>query len=75
MIDKGASVNAITRNSKGHLMTPLDAALYRGNKGCAKYIQLHGGYSAAKLTSKTALQKAMNRLACHVLYTPKNAFT
>lgn len=42
-------------------MTPLDAAVYRGNKGCAKYIQLHGGYSAAKLTSKNALQKAMNR--------------
>ena len=54
-------MNAIMRNSKGHLMTPLDAAFYRGNKGCAKYIQLHGGVPAAKLTDKTALQKAMNK--------------
>ena len=68
-------MNAITRNSKGHLMTPLDAAVYRGNKGCAKYIQLHGGVSAAKLTSKDALQKAMTRFViyCHFLkqYTEK----
>ena len=49
-------------------MTPLDAAIYRGNKGCAKYIQLHGGYSAAKLTSKNALQKAMNRLVSKHFY-------
>lgn len=47
------------RNNKGTLMTPLDAALYRGNRGCAKYIQLHGGVPATKLTDKTALQKAL----------------
>ena len=52
-------------------MTPLDAAIYRGNKGCAKYIQLHGGYSAAKLTSKNALQKAMNRLVSKHSYQHK----
>ena len=72
LIDKGASVNSITRNSKGHLMTPLDAAIYRGNKGCAKYIQLHGGYSAAKLTSKNALQKAMNRYVVLIPYLCQN---
>jgi hypothetical protein len=59
LIDKTASVNSIMRNSKGHLMTPLDAALYRGHRGCAKYIQLHGGVPASKLTDKTALRKAL----------------
>ena len=47
------------RNTKGHLLTPLDAALYRGNRGCAKYVQLHGGVPAVKLTDKAALQKAL----------------
>ncbi len=39
-MDNRADINAIMRNSKGQLMTPLDAALYRGNRGCAKYIQV-----------------------------------
>ena len=60
-MDHKAPVNAIMRNSKGHLMTPLDAAMYRGNRGCAKYIQLHGGVPAAKLTDENALQKALNK--------------
>ena len=61
LIDNKADVTAIMRNTKGDLMTPLDAALYRGNRGCAKYIQLHGGIPAAKLTDKAALQKALAR--------------
>lgn len=59
LIDKKASVNSIMRNNKGTLMTPLDAALFRGNRGCAKYIQLHGGLPATKITDKAALQKAL----------------
>ena len=61
MIDHKAYVNPIMRNSKGHLMTPLDAALYRGYRGCAKFIQLHGGVPANKITDKTALQKALQK--------------
>ena len=49
------------RNSKGELLTPLDAALFKGNRGCAKYIQLHGGVPATKLTDKHALQKALTK--------------
>ena len=61
LIDNKADVTGIMRNTKGDLMTPLDAALFRGNRGCAKYIQLHGGVPAAKLTDKAALQKALAR--------------
>ena len=68
-MDNRADINAIMRNSKGQLMTPLDAAVYRGNRGCAKYIQLHGGISASKLMDKTALKKALAMYASTVLYT------
>ena len=61
LLDSKASVNPIMRNSKGHLMTPLDAALYRGYRGCAKFVQLHGGVPASKITDKSALQRAMAR--------------
>ena len=61
LIDNCAFVNPIMRNSKGHLMTPLDAALYRGYRGCAKFIQLHGGVPASKITDKTALERALSR--------------
>merc|ERR1719471_463611 len=42
-------------------MTPLDAALYRGFRGCAKFIQLHGGVPACKIADGEALQDAMSR--------------
>ena len=49
------------RNSRGELATPLDAALRRGNRGCAKFLQLHGGLAAAKLTDSRALQRALSQ--------------
>ena len=61
LIDHAAFVNPIMRNARGQLLTPLDAALHRGNKGCAKYLQLHGGVAASKLTDRNALQKALSR--------------
>ena len=61
LIDHSAFVNPIMRNARGQLLTPLDAALHRGNKGCAKYLQLHGGVAASKLTDRNALQKALSR--------------
>ncbi|XP_069186277.1 uncharacterized protein [Procambarus clarkii] len=61
LMDKQAAVNPIMRNSRGQLLTPLDAAIARSNRGCAKYLQLHGGVAASKLTDKHALQKAMQR--------------
>ena len=61
LIDHRAYVNPIMRNSRGHLMTPLDAALHKGFRGCAKFIQLHGGVPACKIADKDALQDAMSR--------------
>ncbi|XP_064106074.1 protein phosphatase 1 regulatory subunit 12A-like [Macrobrachium nipponense] len=61
LMDQQAAVNPIMRNSRGQLLTPLDAAVARSNRGCAKYLQLHGGVTASKLTDKHALQKAMQR--------------
>ncbi|XP_023216625.1 inversin-B-like isoform X2 [Centruroides sculpturatus] len=52
LMDWGAFINPIMRNSKGQLMTPLDAAIYCGNRGCAKYLQLHGAIPASKLIEK-----------------------
>jgi len=61
IMDHGAFVNPIMRNARGQLLTPLDAALHRANKGCAKYLQLYGGVPAAKITDRNALQKALVR--------------
>ncbi|CAG0880106.1 unnamed protein product [Cyprideis torosa] len=59
LLDMKAHVNPIMRNSRGHFLTPLDAALHRGNRGCAKYLQLHGGVPAARISDKNALQRAL----------------
>jgi len=59
LLDNKADINAVMRNSRGQLMTPLDAAIYRNNKGCAKYLQLHGGIMACKLMDKNAIKKAL----------------
>ncbi|RWS24596.1 hypothetical protein B4U80_11615 [Leptotrombidium deliense] len=48
LIDSGADVNAVMK-TKGHLMTPLDAALQRGYRSCGKFLLLHGALPAAKL--------------------------
>jgi hypothetical protein len=55
LLDSQALLNPVMRTGKGQLMTPIDAALHRGNRGCAKYLQLHGGVPASKLTDKSAL--------------------
>nr|CAH0106892.1 unnamed protein product [Daphnia galeata] len=61
LIDHGAEINCIMRTARGQLITPLDAALRRGNRGCAKFLQLHGGLAAAKLTDSRALQRALSQ--------------
>ncbi|XP_047736963.1 ankyrin repeat domain-containing protein 26 [Hyalella azteca] len=63
LMDHNAAVNPIMRNSKGQLLTPVDAAVARGHKGCAQFLQLHGATSAAKLTDKRALQLALSNRA------------
>ena len=61
LMDLHAHVNPVMRSSKGQLMTPLDSALYRGNRGCAKYLQLHGGVPASTLTDKDTMMKALSQ--------------
>ncbi|XP_043192897.1 uncharacterized protein LOC122365605 isoform X3 [Amphibalanus amphitrite] len=63
LMDLHAHVNPVMRSSKGQLMTPLDSALYRGNRGCAKYLQLHGGVPASTLTDKDTMMKALSHSA------------
>ncbi|XP_043475374.1 ankycorbin isoform X2 [Leptopilina heterotoma] len=58
LLDNGVKINVILKTSKGSSMTALDAALYRGNRDCAKLIQMHGGSTAQHLRShKTAPSK------------------
>lgn len=43
-------------------MTPLDAALMRGHRSTAKFLQLHGGVPRIKLTDHSAgLRGTMSR--------------
>jgi len=49
------------RNPKGIMMTPLDSALLKENRGCAKYLQLHGGVPASKLTEEAAAIRGPQR--------------
>ncbi|XP_076316450.1 uncharacterized protein LOC143228881 isoform X3 [Tachypleus tridentatus] len=49
LLDYKANINAVLRTNNGQLMTPLDAALRRGNKSCAKYLQLNGALPARRL--------------------------
>lgn len=61
LIDHEAEVNAIMRNARGQLLTALDAALRRGNRSCAKFLQMHGAMPAAKLTDSKALRRALSQ--------------
>ncbi|EDV95035.1 GH24355 [Drosophila grimshawi] len=49
VLDYGGDVNALYRNSRGIVMTPLDAALQRGHRSTAKFLQAHGGQPSSKL--------------------------
>ncbi|CAG7689958.1 unnamed protein product [Allacma fusca] len=58
LLDHSADVNAVMRNGKGNCMTPMDAALHRGNSAVAKFLQIHGGVSFNSLNDP----KFMNRM-------------
>ncbi|KAI5741630.1 hypothetical protein M8J76_015533 [Diaphorina citri] len=62
LLDQNCLVNPVMRTNKGQLMTPLDAALYKNNRGCAKFLQLHGGVPANRLTSETAALRATSKI-------------
>ncbi|XP_017082804.2 LOW QUALITY PROTEIN: inversin [Drosophila eugracilis] len=56
LLDYGADVNAVYRNSRGLVLTPLDGALQRGHRSTAKFLQANGGQPAnkVKLSSRRA---------------------
>ncbi|KAH8417879.1 hypothetical protein KR222_007557 [Zaprionus bogoriensis] len=49
LLDYGGDVNALYRNSRGVVLTPLDCALQRGHRSTAKFLQSHGGQPSGKL--------------------------
>lgn len=49
LIELGADVNAVYRNVKNVVKTPLDCALQKGFRSTAKFIQTHEGLPANKL--------------------------
>jgi len=49
LLDYGADVNAVYRNSRGLVLTPLDGALQRGHRSTAKFLQANGGQPANKV--------------------------
>ncbi|XP_041969106.1 ankycorbin [Aricia agestis] len=51
LLDRGAEVNPVARSSKNETLTPLDCATCRGHRSTAKYLQMHGGLPATKLTN------------------------
>ncbi|CAH2094524.1 unnamed protein product [Euphydryas editha] len=51
LLDRGAEVNPVARSSKNEPLTPLDCAASRGHRSTAKYLQMHGGLPATKLSN------------------------
>ncbi len=60
LIDHSADVNMLMRSGKGAPITPLDAAMHKGNSAVAKFLQLHGGLPSNSLND-SSLQRRLNR--------------
>ncbi|XP_030764680.1 ankyrin repeat domain-containing protein 12 isoform X2 [Sitophilus oryzae] len=56
LLDSGALINPVLRTSKNIFMTPLDCALQRGFRSTAKYLQLHGGVPASRVSTQNETQ-------------------
>ncbi|CAL1285440.1 unnamed protein product, partial [Larinioides sclopetarius] len=59
LMDYGAFINPVMRNSKNQLLTPMDAALHRSHRSCAKYLSLHGALPASKLLERREYDRFM----------------
>ncbi|XP_033234294.1 uncharacterized protein [Drosophila pseudoobscura] len=53
LLDYGGDVNAVYRNSRGLVLTPLDGALQRGHRSTAKFLQANGGQPSNKVKLTT----------------------
>ena len=67
LVEAGAGVNMTYLGSGGRHSTPLDVALARNNKACAKYLVSKGGVKASKLTNKASLKKSPTEQPSHSL--------
>ena len=56
LVDANADVNLTYVGSNGKASTPVDVALSRNNRSCAKYLASKGGLKASKLMSKSSLK-------------------
>ena len=56
LVDKKASVNKLAVNEGGKVSSPLDVAVHRGNRSCARYLVSKGGLRSSKLMSKVSVK-------------------
>ena len=54
LVDKKASVNKLAVSEGGKVSSPLDVAVHRGNRSCARYLVSKGGLRSSKLMSKVS---------------------
>ena len=56
LVDKKASVNTVAVSEGGKVTSPLDVAVHRGNRSCARYLVSKGGLRSSKLMSKVSVK-------------------
>ena len=56
LVDKKASVNKVAVSEGGKVSSPLDVAVHRGNRSCARYLVSKGGLRSSKLMSKVSVK-------------------
>ena len=58
LLDWEADINRLMVSNNGKQTTPLDVALYRGNKTCARFLQSKGGLRFSKLTMRSVKRQS-----------------
>ena len=56
LVDNKANVNKLAVNEGGKVSSPLDVAVHRGNRSCARYLVSKGGLRSSKLMSKVSVK-------------------
>ena len=56
LVDNRASVNKLAVGPGGKVSSPLDVAVHRGNRSCARYLISRGGLRSSKLMSKVSVK-------------------
>ena len=61
LVEFDADINKVAVGQNGKYSTPLDYAIYRGNKSCAKYLVSRGGTRSSKLMRTASMKNAGNK--------------